>query len=259
MGGRRLPNTTTSDTLKIKVIKEITWDVAMVNKSIARHGFGWVLEPIRFEYDGLAVEPMQNFQEVNEFNLTPLRTEQWIFIPHAEIPEPFSAFFTLMCNHEMIVEESQIDVRMADRLIAVLGFLIGVPLCPTGMGHIYKVPYRRGALAMFKTTDEELGRCLSAATRFYKSASHKVAGLMDAAIHWHLAAQCQNYLFERFAWQYSALDNIHCLLEEMDKTYNRNGGHKYRPINIRIICALHCLWNFPIRQISMKMHRLSPV
>ena len=48
-------------------IKEIQWDVAMDNKAIARYGFGWVLEPIRFNYDGLAVEPIQNFKEVNQF------------------------------------------------------------------------------------------------------------------------------------------------------------------------------------------------
>lgn len=114
--------------------------------------------------------------------------------------------FSLPATHRLHLLGEGWSNADADFFIALFGLLKGMRLQRAGWQHFYKAPLN-SQLADFHASNAEITRALDGATTFWRGHNQpEVRNSAFAALHWHLFAQLYAHEFERFSFQYIALD-----------------------------------------------------
>ena len=150
--------------------------------------------------------------------------------------------FELPPTHSLSIHRREFDKEYGEYIITILGFLLGLRLTLRGVGHLLPAPHTQGELVDFSIKDSEILRVLSKATEFWDANSSTVRKRMFGAVYWFLTAQAYDHKYERLAWLYTALDNMHKValetLIEYDKAFKGNKTHAWRPINLSKILEI---------------------
>jgi hypothetical protein len=211
--------------------------------SVARYPFGWLERPERVRSPNFEISPLECFDAaVSEVVRSASADDEWLEMPIE--PKPGSSVLRPVarvewpCTHYLEADPSVISRELAFLLISVFGFLHGLKLNPGGMGHLHRTPRKPGTLVEFVPIGKDVEKGLAAVINFYSchaSTAPEAIALMTAALHWYLTSQSYDHHFEKFAWQYTVLDNIHRLTLMIDPEYQKLAGrqrHKHRPVNL---------------------------
>jgi hypothetical protein len=214
-----------------------------------RHLFGWMEERVCVTSRDFSISPVSGFDAAVCEGIKFYAVDNDWF-DTKEVPKRFE----LPVTHELTVDPT-IDDHLAHLLISVFGFLHGLKLNPEGIGYLHKTPRKLGKLVNFTVPGaNEIRKCLNAVISFYTdniSKDPEIIELMIAGLHWYLTSQSYDHDFEKFAWQYSVLDNIHrlkCLSDSKYRKITKGKGHPQRPVSLhsRYGVVLHRAFSKPV-------------
>jgi hypothetical protein len=141
-------------------------------------------------------------------------------------------------THFLTIDPKVDRTDLSDFLILVLGFLLGLHLCPAGIGRLGRTARRKGQLVGFTDVGRDLELAMRKVIEFFIQNEHdpKVLAVARAGFHWYLASQAYHHAFEIFGWQYAVMDNVHEVSRLLDPTYralsDSSPGHTRRPVNL---------------------------
>jgi len=209
----------------------------------ARYLFGWWDRNTEFGDDLFEIRPVQQFAQALEVvRRAGSLGSEWFHPPVAHsstegVDLPCERF-ELPVTHCLTVTGHAYDVDQGAFLVLVLGFCLGLKLTPRGTGHLMATPWRERTLSPFYADNPDILVVLRHALSFWRSQPPEVRSLAFSAIHWHLTAHSYRQQHDRFAWQYTVMDNIYKLTCRIDRTFGqpdpRNPdrdllGHRWRP------------------------------
>lgn len=201
---------------------------------VTRHLFGWTEKRLSVSLPQLEIVPHEDFDEaVSTVVESSLIDDNWLKMPVGQkrIEWP--------CTHCLKADPTVISNDLAVLLISVFGFLHGLKFTPDGIGHLHKTPRTCGTLVDFIPRSKDVEKALSIVIDFYTRhiSNQEIISLTTAALHWYMTSQSYDHHFEKFAWQYIVLDNIHKLTSLICPIYRKQGqghghGHDQRPVNL---------------------------
>lgn len=204
---------------------------------LARYLFGWWDRNTEFGDELFEIRPVQRFtQAVDEVRRAGSLGPEWFHPPveHSStegVDLPCERF-ALPVTHCLTVTGHAYDADQGDFLVLVLGFCLGLKLTPQGTGHLMATPWKERTLSPFYADKRDILVVLRHALNFWLSQPPEVRSLAFSAIHWHLTAHSYRQQHERFAWQYTVMDNIYrlaCLTDPAFGSLNNRNPHGRRP------------------------------
>ena len=206
----------------------------------ARYMFGFHDQPMEISNERFEITGAQAFdRSVEKVRTAKSAGERWFHPPLAysttekiEVP---AALYRLPSTHVLVTWERSLDQAFGEFLVLVLGFLKGQRFTIEGIGHLRPTPWKSGELVSFIPADAEILACLDRAAEFWDAHDEETRKLMFGAIHWFLVAQSYDHQYERFAWAYTVLDNLHAIALKTTPDYaasssGQRGGHGHRPL-----------------------------
>lgn len=206
-----------------------------------KYAFGWIEEPWSYKTPEFEAFPTENFAlAVEEVTTGDFASSVWIYPPIVQRADQHVAGptirFLLRSTHYLRIDPKLDRSELADFLVMVLGFFLGLKLNPAGIGHLHRTPRRKGYLVNFTDVGRDLERALRRVIAFFLAheGNHDALSLANAAFHWYLTSQSYHHAFEMFTFQYSVLDNVHRLSEMLSPTYRamQPKTHSQRPVNL---------------------------
>ena len=169
-----------------------------------QHRFGWINKRVCLKSGEFNISPLQDFDVAIREVIEHPRCDAWLEMP------PGCNRFELPPTHSLEVDSVAINDNLASLLISLFGFLHGLNLKPSGVGHLHRTPHQPGTLVKFMPSHKDIEKALKVVIEFYQrhSSQPEVISLMVAAIHWYLTSQAYHHHFEQFAWQYTVLENV---------------------------------------------------
>ena len=214
-----------------------------------RYAFGWIEEPWSYKTPEFEAFPTAKFaRAVAEATTRGIASSDWIYPPVVQRADRHTAgptiMFLLPSTHYLRIDPKLDRPQMADFLVMVLGFFLGLKLNPAGIGHLLRTPRRMGYLVNFTNRGRDLERAMRRAISFFHAhdSNGEVLSLASAAIHSYLTSQSYQHTFEMFNLQYSVLDNTHRLTEQLSPAYpgTQPKSHAHRSVN------LSAFYNIPL-------------
>jgi len=216
-----------------------------VTDKLDRYALSWIEQEWSYKAANFAIFPVERHsQSVHEVMAYGNISPNWIYPPQVERAYRDalgpSIMFMLPPTHYISFVAAINDSELSDFAISALGFLLGLNLKPSGMGHLHRTPRVMGTLVNFVDMGRDLEKAMNCVISFLQEhkASPGVVPLMSAAIHWYLTSQSYHHAFEQFLFQYSVLDNIHRVTMLLHPDYRKpsrtNGGdsHSDRPLRL---------------------------
>lgn len=206
---------------------------------MSQYAFGWLGERLEVSDPTFEIRPLNSFDRAVEVVKESARMgPAWFYPPIVTsstegVDVPVERF-ALPSTHLLVTPGRPYDEDYGAFAVIVLGFLLGLRFTIEGTGHLRPTPWKRGTLVGFVPTGKELLACLHKATTFWDSNTAEVRRLMFGAVHWHLTAQSYDHQYERFAWAYTVMDNLHRVAWHTSPAYkakipNAKGQHGERP------------------------------
>jgi len=220
-----------------------------MNGLLDKYAFGWIEKPWSYKTPEFEVFPADDFaRAVAEVTERGIASSDWIYPPIVERADQHIAgpdvMFMLRSTHYLKIHPNLDRPNMADFLVMVLGFFLGLKLSPAGMGHLHRTPRRTGYLVNFTDLGRDLERAMRRVIAFFHAhePNPEALSLASAAFHWYLTSQSYYHAFEIFTFQYSVLDNVHRLTELLGPTYRayQIKLHNQRPV------SLSTFYNIPL-------------
>jgi hypothetical protein len=212
-----------------------------MNATSNKYPFGWIESHLSCTTAEFQISPAQDFSKTLAIVIDEgIASDKWIYPPiDKHFDQDVAAAtgrFELPPTHNLIIDASLDRPGMANSLILILGFFLGLKLNPVGIGHLHKTPRRMGELVSFTSFGRDLERAMKHVIKFlHMHETHgEIRSLTEAAFHWYLVSQSYAHQFEEFGFQYSVLDNIHKISKLIYPTYSlaekARRGHIHRPI-----------------------------
>ncbi len=206
-----------------------------------KYAFGWIEKPWAYTTSEFEIFPnSDNERNVADMAAAGIASQDWIYPPIVQRADRHIAgpeiMFLLPSTHYIKIDPKIDRPQMADFLILVLGFLLGLKLNPAGIGHLHRTPRNIGYLVNFTPIGRDIERAMRHVIAFFTSNEHnpEALSLAGAAFHWYLTSQSYHHAFEMFTFQYSVLDNVHKLTRLLNPAYRaaQSKGHAQRPVEL---------------------------
>lgn len=221
--------------------------------------FGFYPYPSSFVAGNIQVKPLETFDSAiarvarasritNDWFYPPLVRERLVVGPISPIkptepPLIFARRYQLPPTHLIRHSGTQSSERL-NFLILCIGFLLGMRLVPEPWGHFYRTPVEKHRLTGLIVSHRDVERCLPLFDKFWLDHNARVRRMMLSAINIFQLAASYEYQYEKFIFQYVALDSIYRIFVDCGHIPERSGSiiargkkrrvaHSERP---RLIC-----------------------
>ncbi len=211
--------------------------------------FGFYPYPSSFTAGDIKIEPLPEIRDVISNVASANRiTDDWFFPPLVReklkvgiispikpkrTPLIYARRYQLPATHTLNHRGTKSSQRL-DFIILCTGLLLGIRLLPEPWGHFQKTPVEKHKLIDLVVSDREVEKCIPLFDNFWASNKPHVRRMMFSAINIFQLASSYEYEYERFIFQYIALDTIYRLFVECGHiSAKRQINHAERP---RAIC-----------------------